>query len=261
MELFSDTIGIVHTLVELNLNLDVSAISKDFSHLITDAIYLSLLWIIVATLFVTSVLITALLPVHIADSFARRVEVIQEIIQEAIQETIQGAIQDVIQEVIYSIQKTPLISTAFRHQRLRYFKLWLFDALEGMENNGDAPHLRAGEGGVLMGKFSSLRIISTVEFEIGFMAISADEHNERLVSGNSYVFNRFTGRLKLASCVSDGSDEILLYVGRPPASTIDSIRVLCCRANVLRTDMIVSSGGILCALITQYTTLYIGYSN
>ncbi len=71
--------------------------------------------------------------------------------------------------------------------------------------------------------------------------ISTDEHKDRLVSG------------KLVSCISDVSDVILLHVGRPPASTIDSIPPLCCRSNVLRTDMIFSSGGILCALISQYT--------
>lgn len=90
--------------------------------------------------------------------------------------------------------------------------------------------------------------------------ISADEHKERLVSGNSDIFNRFTGGLKLASCVSDMSDEILLYIGKPPASTIDSIPPLYYRANILRTDMIVSSGIVVCVLISQYIVLYIGYS-
>jgi hypothetical protein len=80
--------------------------------------------------------------------------------------------------------------------------------------------------------------------------ISADEHKEGLVLGNSDVFNRFTGGLKLASCVSDVSDEILLHIGKPPASTIDSVPPLCCHANVLRRDMIVSSGGVVCALIS-----------
>jgi hypothetical protein len=90
--------------------------------------------------------------------------------------------------------------------------------------------------------------------------ISVDEYKKRLVSGNSDVFNRFIGGLKLASYVSDVSDEILLYIGKPPASTIDSIPPLYCRANILRIDMIVSSGIVVYILIAQYIVLYIGYS-